>query len=160
MDRARLSPFGNSPPDNFEALPMQEPQTVGALLVEARSHLVRLEPAQALQAHKNGALLIDTRCTDDRRRLGKIPGAVHVPLSVLLWRLDPTSEHRNPELADRSRQVILFCNDGCSSGLAAASLQRLGFVRATDVIGGANAWIAAGLPVERDESAASESVAH
>lgn len=139
---------------------MQEPQTIDALLAEARAHLTRLEPVEALQAQEQGALLIDTRCSDDRRRLGKILGAAHVPLSVLLWRLDPTSEHRNPKLADRSRQVILLCNDGYSSSLAAASLQRLGFARATDVIGGANAWIAAGLPVERIEPVAPEPVPH
>jgi rhodanese-related sulfurtransferase len=139
---------------------MPLPQTASTLLAEARSHLIRLEPADALRAQQRGALLIDTRCGDDRRRLGKIPGAEHVPLSVLPWRLDPMSEHRDARLADPTREVVLFCNDGYSSSLAAASLQRLGYARATDVIGGANAWIAAGLPVERSEPASAPSAPH
>jgi rhodanese-related sulfurtransferase len=67
---------------------------------------------------------------------------------VLFWRLDPTSGHHNPSLADPTRHVVLLCADGYSSSIAAATLVSLGFTRATDVIGGFNAWVAAGLPVE------------
>ncbi len=71
------------------------------------------------------------------------------PLSVLYWRLDPTPGHDDRHLSDRDRRVILVCADGYSSSLAAATLRDLGFSRATDLVGGFNAWVAAGLPVER-----------
>jgi rhodanese-related sulfurtransferase len=127
---------------------MAERQTVQQLLANARAGLNRLEPAAALTAQQEGASLIDTRCGDDRRASGVIPGSVHIPLSVLFWRLDPTSGYHNPSLADPARQVVLLCADGYSSSLAAATLVGLGFARATDVIGGFNAWVAAGLPIE------------
>jgi rhodanese-related sulfurtransferase len=127
---------------------MSERHTVEELLTTARARLKRLEPADALRAQEQGATLIDLRCQDDRRASGVIPGSVHVPLSVLMWRLDPTSDYRNPSLADPAGHVVLLCADGYSSSLAAATLQDLGFARATDVIGGVNAWAAAGLPLE------------
>lgn len=127
---------------------MSERRTISDLLADARAGFNRLEPVAALMAQQEGATLIDTRCADDRRTSGAIPGSVHIPLSVLFWRLDPTSGHHNPSLADPARQVVLLCNDGYSSSLAAATLVDLGFARATDVIGGFNAWVAAGLPVE------------
>lgn len=123
--------------------------TIGALLEAARARLERLEPGAALEALASGALMVDTRCAEARREGGVIPGSVHVPLSVLYWRLDRTSGHDDPRLSDPSRQVILVCADGYSSSLAAATLHDLGFERATDVIGGFNGWLAAGLPVER-----------
>jgi len=95
-----------------------------------------------------GALVIDTRCAEARRADGVIPGSVHVPLSVLFWRLDPASGFEDPALADPDRRVILVCAHGYSSSLAAATLRELGFARATDVIGGFEGWQAAGLPVE------------
>jgi rhodanese-related sulfurtransferase len=127
---------------------MSKRQTIDALLANARANLNRLEPSAALRAQEEGATLIDLRCGDDRRAGGIIPGSVHVPLSVLFWRLDPTSGYHNPRLADPAKQVILLCADGYSSSLAAATLQDLGFGRATDVIGGFNGWVAAGLPLE------------
>ncbi|MGZ8439074.1 MAG: rhodanese-like domain-containing protein, partial [Candidatus Limnocylindrales bacterium] len=97
---------------------------------------------------ERGAILVDTRCADQRRETGVIPGSIHVPLSVLFWRLDPTSGFEDQRLADRGRQVILVCAHGYSSSLAAATLQELGFTRATDIDGGFEAWRAAGLPIE------------
>ena len=128
---------------------MSERRTINDLLDAARGQLDRLEPVDALRAAQEGALLVDTRSADLRRADGSIPGAVHVPLSVLYWRLDPASESRDPALADPDRQVILICAHGYSSSLAAATLRDLGFSRATDVVGGFEAWAAAGLPVER-----------
>jgi rhodanese-related sulfurtransferase len=121
--------------------------TVAALLDEARRGLDRLEPEAAYRAQASGALLVDTRCAELRRDDGVIPGSVHVPLSVLYWRLDPASEYSDPALADPDRQVILVCAHGFSSSLAAATLRQLGYARATDVAGGFEAWAAAGLPV-------------
>ena len=122
--------------------------TIGDLLERAQARLHRLEPAAVLAAQRNGATVIDLRTGDDRRAHGTIPGAVAIPLSVVFWRLDPTSGHDDPRLSDPTREFILVCNDGYSSSLAAATLQDLGFERATDLAGGFNAWLAAGLPVE------------
>ena len=113
-----------------------------------RARLERLEPTAARAAVDDGALIIDTRCTELRRETGVIPGSVHVPLSVLFWRLDPSSESADPRLADPDRRVVLICAHGYSSSLAAATLLDLGYARATDAIGGFEAWAAAGLPVE------------
>ncbi len=121
-------------------------ETIDGLLERARARLRRLEPAAAHEAHVSGALLVDTRCAELRRESGIIPGSVHVPLSVLYWRFDPTSAHRDPGFADPDRPVILVCAHGYSSSLAAATLLDLGFERATDIVGGFEAWAAAGLP--------------
>jgi rhodanese-related sulfurtransferase len=123
------------------------PKSAAELLAEARSRLRRLDPAAALAAQRRGALLVDLRSHDERARHGVVPGALHVPRSVLEWRLDPVSPYRNPAAADPRRDVVLICADGYSSSLAAATLQELGFATATDVIGGFSAWKALGLPV-------------
>jgi rhodanese-related sulfurtransferase len=125
---------------------MSERQTIGGLLAAARSRFERLEPAAAEVALGQGALLIDTRCAERRLETGVIPGSVHVPLSVLYWRMDPTSGHHDPALTDFDRQVILICAHGYSSSLAVATLRDLGYWRATDVTGGFEAWAQGGLP--------------
>lgn len=123
-------------------------RTISDLLADARARLNRLEPADAHAAVRKGAVLIDTRCAELRRRDGSIPAATPIPLSVLFWRLDATAANHLPDLADdQHRQLILLCDHGYSSSLAAATLQEMGFDRATDVIGGFQAWAAAGLPV-------------
>ena len=126
---------------------MTERQTVGRLLDAARARIERLDPEAAQAALASGALLIDTRCAELRVESGVIPGSVHVPLSVLYWRMDPTSGHADPTLTDSDRQVILICAHGYSSSLAAATLLDLGYLRATDVIGGFEAWHQAGQPI-------------
>lgn len=132
-------------------------RTVGELLESARASLDRLTPAEAAAEQSAGALLIDTRCGEARDRDGTIPDAAPIPLSVLFWRLDPSSEFADRRLADRSRRVILVCAHGYSSSLAARTLRDLGFDRATDMIGGFEAWQAAGLPVTREEEPADAS---
>ena len=127
-------------------------RTIDELLEAARARLDRLDPLAAREAAASGALIIDTRCAEARDASGVIPGSVHVPLSVLYWRLDRTSGHADERLADRERQIILVCADGYSSSLAAATLRDLGFSRATDLAGGFNGWVAAGMPVERRRS--------
>lgn len=122
--------------------------TVDRLLEDARSTLERLEPHDAAAAMDAGALLVDTRDQAIRDRVGTIPGSVHVPWSVLYWRLDPTSSSSDPALTDQGRHVIVMCSHGYSSSIAAATLQQLGFARATDLAGGFEAWRDAGLPVE------------
>jgi rhodanese-related sulfurtransferase len=125
------------------------PQSIVDLLEAARARIDRLDPIAAREAAASGALIVDTRCAEARHKSGVIPESVHVPLSVLYWRLDPMSGHADAALADRDRQVILVCADGYSSSLAAATLRDLGFSRATDLAGGFNGWIAAGMPIER-----------
>jgi rhodanese-related sulfurtransferase len=120
---------------------------IDRLLDEARGSLRRLEPEEVPGAMRAGALLIDTRPVDQRRRDGEIPGAIVVDRNVLEWRLDPTSASRIPEITGRDQRIIVICNEGFSSSLAAATLQRLGLHNATDVIGGFVAWTGHGLPV-------------
>jgi rhodanese-related sulfurtransferase len=120
--------------------------TADELLARARGALRRLAPTQAAAARARGALLVDTRSEDDRGREGVVPGALHVPLSVLPWRADPDSPTRNERFGSLDRELVVFCNDGYSSSLAAATLGELGFERATDLEGGFRGWRAAGLP--------------
>ena len=128
---------------------MAKRRTIDDLLESARQRLDRLSPQQAQREMDSGAILIDTRCQELRADEGGVPGSIHIPLSVLFWRLDPTSGHDDPRVADPSRRVILMCAHGYSSSLAAATLRDLGFERATDIDGGFEAWAAAGLPMER-----------
>lgn len=124
------------------------PRTIDELLAEARATLVRLGPHDAAGAVRDGALLVDVRDDAIRTRVGTVPGAVHVPLSVLYWRLDPTSPWCDPALTDQDRQVIVMCSHGFASSLAAATLRELGFAKATDLDGGFEGWRDAGLPVD------------
>ena len=121
---------------------------IDEVLAAARARLHRLTPAEAAATVRAGATLVDTRDGDLRSRDGRIQGSVHVPLSVLEWRVDPTSGHQSPELAGREDRLILICHEGYSSSLAAVRLHDLGFANATDVAGGFVAWAAAGLPIE------------
>ena len=122
--------------------------SIEQLLREARSGLDRLSPQEARDAVASGALLIDIRSDSQRWEDGDVPGAHRVPRNVLEWRLDPASPHREPSLARRDRKLILLCDEGFQSSLAAATLRRFG-LDATDVIGGFRAWRDLGLPVER-----------
>lgn len=124
-------------------------KTIDDLLAEARARLDRLEPEEALEAQRHGALIVDTRSVDERRRTGIIPGSLHVPLSVLPWRLDPVTDpaFRSPHVPGLDAQVVLVCAHGYSTSLAAAMLQDLGFAHATDLVGGFTAWQEQGLPV-------------
>jgi rhodanese-related sulfurtransferase len=123
-------------------------QTVNDLLATSRARIQRLDPLATQRAAAAGALVIDTRCAEQRRTTGAIPGSIHVPLSVLYWRMDPASGFADPRLTDPARQVVLVCADGYSSSIAAATLRDLGFARAADLDGGFAAWQAAGLPIE------------
>ncbi len=123
-------------------------RNVDELLAAARRRIEpRRTPKQAHEALREGALIVDLRSNDDRRQHGVVPGSVHIPRSVLEWRVDPDCEFRNPAACDLEREVILMCADGFSSSFAALSLRELGFRRATDLIGGFSAWKADGLPV-------------
>jgi rhodanese-related sulfurtransferase len=123
------------------------PESADELLSLARHGLARLSPTEAFEEAKTGATIVDIRSDGQRGADGLIPGAVFVPRNVLEWRLDPGSEHCDPELARRDRRLILICNEGYQSSLAAATVRRFG-VNSTDVVGGFQAWREAGLPVD------------
>lgn len=125
--------------------------TVSELLAAARSRLNRPDPALAAGLVADGAVLVDTRPAWQREQDGTIPGALWVERNHLEWRLDPTSDARIPEATDHDVPWLLFCTEGFSSSLAAASLQDLGLHRATDIDGGFRAWRAAGLPTTYPE---------
>jgi rhodanese-related sulfurtransferase len=125
--------------------------TAEELLAEARRGLERLEPVEAASAIAAGAVLVDVRSELQRERDGVVPGSVHFPRNVLEWRCDPASSYRDERVSDPVRQLIVMCDEGYQSSLAAANLKRLGFDRATDLAGGFQAWRAAGLPVSPAE---------
>jgi rhodanese-related sulfurtransferase len=124
------------------------PKTVDELLAQARATLPgRPSPAEALRAQAGGALLIDIRGDHQRREDGLIPGAIVLPRNSLEWRCDPACEWRHPAITRRDLRIILVCEQGYQSSLAAANLQQLGLSYATDLDGGLTAWAAAGLPL-------------
>jgi rhodanese-related sulfurtransferase len=125
---------------------MPRSRTLAELLHRASEMVERLTPAEALAAQEDGALLIDIRSDLSRLRDGVVPGSLHIPRTVLEWRVAPDSAWRNPSIAGREQRLVLICEHGFSSTLAAATLVELGF-RAGDVVGGFAAWTEAGLPV-------------
>ena len=121
-------------------------RTIDDLLADARAGLQRIGPGEAAGAVREGAALIDIRADAQIARDGVVPGALVIGRNVLEWRLDPASAHRHPQAPGLADRVILMCDEGYQSSLAAATLQQLGFARATDLDGGFQAWRAAGLP--------------
>jgi len=117
---------------------------IDLLLSAARARLRRLTPLEALRAVERGAVVVDIRPAAQRAEHGDLPGALVVERNVLEWRFDPTSEAAL-RIADDDLQVILLCQEGYTSSLAAAALQDVGVHAATDVIGGYAAWVAAGV---------------
>ncbi|MFV2114289.1 rhodanese-like domain-containing protein [Micromonospora sp. LOL_025] len=120
---------------------------VDALLEQARAGVRRLTPHQTVEAVRTGALLVDTRTDAQRQEQGDLPGAIVIDRTVLEWRLDPASAWRIPEATAYDQHIVVVCRQGYSSSLAVASLRALGLHRATDMIGGVQAWREAGLPM-------------
>ncbi|MER6997471.1 rhodanese-like domain-containing protein [Streptomyces sp. NPDC000410] len=125
----------------------ERPVGIDELLERVREGLDRVAPREAYEAAADGALLVDIRYAALRERDGLIPGALVVERNELEWRLDPLGSHRAPEATSHDLRVVVICNEGYASSLAAASLQQLGLHRATDLTGGFQAWRAQGLPV-------------
>lgn len=126
-----------------------ERTTVHDLLYDARSLIARVD-ATALHERMsggNGPLVLDTRTHTDRARFGVIPGSVHVPRTVVEWHLDPCNGYLHPAMQSFEQPIVVVCNGGYSSSLAAANLVQIGFAAVADLIGGHAAWCAAGLPV-------------
>jgi rhodanese-related sulfurtransferase len=119
---------------------------ISVILAEARDRLTRVDARQAAAAQLAGALLVDIRPAAQRQQFGEIPGALIIERNVLEWRLDPRSDARLA-VADRyDLPVIVVCQEGYTSSLAAAALQDIGLSAATDLTGGFAGWAAAGLP--------------
>jgi rhodanese-related sulfurtransferase len=126
---------------------------IDEMLEGARTGLARLEPAAAWsEAREPGTFLVDTRPEFQRREGGELPGAIVIERNHLEWRLDPASPGHIPEATDTAIRWIVLCNEGYASTLAAESLRRIGLNRSTDVIGGFQAWVAAGLPTDKPAS--------
>jgi rhodanese-related sulfurtransferase len=128
---------------------MRTGSTVEEVLAEARAGVRRYSPHETSAAGRRGALIVDTRTELQRAETGELPGAIVIDRTVLEWRLDPAAATRIPEAAGHDVEVIVVCRQGYSSSLAAESLRRIGLHRATDMIGGVEAWIQAGLPLHR-----------
>jgi rhodanese-related sulfurtransferase len=121
---------------------MAEPAAIDRLLRLARARLDRVRPEDLADEVAGGAVIVDIRPDVQRTRDGDLPGAVVIDRNVLEWRLDPTSPHRLPLATDADVRYVLVCNEGFGSSLAAATLQDLGLHRATDLVGGFQAWSA------------------
>jgi rhodanese-related sulfurtransferase len=128
---------------------MTEPtnRTVHDLLAAARARLDRPDPSRAAAMVERGAILVDTRPGWQREQEGELPGALVIERNHLEWRLDPASDARIPQATDHDVTWIVFCSEGYSSSLAAASLQDIGLRNATDLDGGYQAWKKAFGPV-------------
>jgi rhodanese-related sulfurtransferase len=114
------------------------------LLEESRAGVARVEVADLAGEVRAGALVVDTRPVEQRARDGLLPGALVIDRNVLEWRLDPSSPDRVPQAPRAGQRVVVVCNEGYSSSLAAATLRRVGLPGATDLVGGFQAWLAAG----------------
>ncbi|MER6560450.1 rhodanese-like domain-containing protein [Streptomyces sp. NPDC001027] len=134
--------------ERHDGLHDEQPTGIDELLERVRAGYARVEAQEAFDAARAGeALLVDIRYAALRERDGLIPGALVVERNELEWRLDPRGSHRLPEATSHDVRAIVICNEGYASSLAAASLHQLGLHRATDLVGGFQAWKAAGLPV-------------
>ena len=116
--------------------------SIAEILAEARARLDRVDPPHLAAEHADGALIVDIRPADQRARDGALPWAVVIDRNVLEWRLDPACEHHIAQAADYDLRVVVVCNEGYQSSLAAAQLRAVGMHRATDLIGGFQAWLA------------------
>jgi rhodanese-related sulfurtransferase len=121
---------------------------IDRMLAAAHGRISRLTPERVAELLAGGALLVDTRPADQRERCGTVPGAVVIDRNVLEWRLDPTSAHRHPAVVDHTGPIVVFCQQGYSSGLAVAGLVDLGVPDVHELAGGFDAWVAAGFPVD------------
>jgi rhodanese-related sulfurtransferase len=126
---------------------MLSPMGVHDVLAASRLGVHRLTPRQTVEAVSRGALFVDTRTEAQRLQQGELPGALVIDRTVLEWRLEPACAYRIPEATGHDVEVVVACRQGYSSSLAAASLRSVGLHRATDLIGGVEAWLAAGLPL-------------
>ncbi len=118
-----------------------ERHSIDELLAAARARLDRIKPETLERERTAGALVVDIRPGVQRARDGELRGAIVIDRNVLEWRLDPNCEHHISEVVGHDMRIVIVCNEGYSSSLAAAQLMDLGLHRATDLIGGFQAWL-------------------
>ncbi len=111
------------------------------MLAESGRGLDRVEPVELAAVETAGALVVDIRPVEQCHRDGDLPGAVVIDRKVLEWRLARTSPHRLRSIEDPEQPIVLVCDEGVSSSLAARTLQLLGLPNATDLCGGYQAWM-------------------
>jgi rhodanese-related sulfurtransferase len=124
--------------------------TIHDMVRAARASIDRIEPAQLARAMASAEppTVLDTRTPTDRERFGVIPGSIHVPRTIVEWSLDPSNGYRNAAISSLDQPIVVVCNGGYSSSLAASNLVALGFTRVCDLVGGHHGWARAGLPIE------------
>ena len=118
-----------------------ERHSIDEVLAAAQARLDRIEPETLERERTAGALIVDIRPVEQRVRDGELPGAIVIDRNVLEWRLDPGCGHHIAEVVGYDMRIVIVCNEGCSSSLAAAQLLDLGLHRATDLVGGFQAWL-------------------
>jgi rhodanese-related sulfurtransferase len=121
--------------------PGRDTRSIDEILAAARARLDRVEPEELATERSAGAVIVDIRPSEQRMRDGDLPDAIVIDRNVLEWRLDPACEHRIIEVADYDARIVIVCNEGYQSSLAAALLHDVGLHRATDLIGGYQAWL-------------------
>lgn len=133
---------------NASPVGVRVPRSINDVLVDARARLQRLTAPESWDAARSGgALIVDIRTPTDRARDGVIPGSLHLPRTLLEWRVDPTSPRAHPAVGGHERRLVLVCNEGFSSSLAAVALHEIGFTYATDIVEGIRGWQQARLPL-------------
>jgi rhodanese-related sulfurtransferase len=118
------------------------PRSVDDLLVEARTRIERVSAEQLGEIVSGGGLVVDIRPQLQREAEGGMPGALVIERNVLEWRFDLQRKWHIDEVTSYEQQIVIFCSEGYTSSLAAASLQNLGFSRVADLDGGYKAWVA------------------
>lgn len=119
----------------------RDTRSIEEILAVARTRLDRVEPEGLETERKAGAVIIDIRPIEQRTRDGLLPDAIVIDRNVLEWRLDPACEHHIADVADYDTRIVIVCNEGYQSSLAAAFLRDVGLQRATDLVGGFQAWL-------------------
>jgi rhodanese-related sulfurtransferase len=115
--------------------------SIDDILAAARARLDRVAPCDLEREQLDGAVIVDIRPVEQRTRDGALPGSVVIDRNVLEWRLDPACDHHISDIAGYDTRIVIVCNEGFSSSLAAATLHDVGLTRATDLIGGYQAWL-------------------
>lgn len=119
----------------------RDTRSIEQILAAARTRLDRVEPEELETERKAGAVIVDIRPIEQRAQDGELPGAIVIDRNVLEWRLDPACEHHIADVADYETRIVIVCNEGYQSSLAAALLRDVGLHRATDLVGGFQAWL-------------------
>ena len=127
----------------------RDTRSIEEILAAARTRLDRVEPEELATERKAGAVIVDIRPIEQRTRDGALLDAIVIDRNVLEWRLDPACEHHIADVADYDTRIVIVCNEGYQSSLAAALLRDVGLHRATDLVGGFQAWLRLTAPETR-----------